>query len=224
MTMYAGGDGQRPPEEGYLACHRQGRPDPGGPPQTEHPLPEKMGGHSLLEQEDGGGPAGDGLPTSEGCPSHHDPLMFRILAVAYPELDRRLRASQQPQGGEYSHIHLTLEGETMESEVTSGTEGEGSSTAGTGAETSDTDSSSDGSSLAVAGPSVPTASTGTAATPPTSTSLPAAPQRVSSGCSPRRVGISFTPGTSGPAPVSPAALSEEAIDLLRPLTVGQSTF
>ncbi|KAJ1192530.1 hypothetical protein NDU88_001837 [Pleurodeles waltl] len=27
------------------------------------------------------------------------PLMHRILAVAYPELDGRLRASQQPQGG-----------------------------------------------------------------------------------------------------------------------------
>ncbi|KAJ1184568.1 hypothetical protein NDU88_001372 [Pleurodeles waltl] len=79
--MYAGGDGthrrgrdrQHPPEEGCLACHHQGRPDPGGPPQTEHPLPEKMGGHSPLEQEDGGGPAGDGLPTWEGCLSHHDP-------------------------------------------------------------------------------------------------------------------------------------------------------
>ncbi|KAJ1205461.1 hypothetical protein NDU88_000896 [Pleurodeles waltl] len=35
------------------------------------------------------------------------PLMFQILAVAYPELDGRLRASQQPQGGEYCHIHLT---------------------------------------------------------------------------------------------------------------------
>ncbi|KAJ1199665.1 hypothetical protein NDU88_003498 [Pleurodeles waltl] len=65
--------GQRPPEEGYLACHCQGSLDPGGPPQTEHPLPEKMGGHSPLEQEDGGGPAGDSLPTWEGCPSHHDP-------------------------------------------------------------------------------------------------------------------------------------------------------
>ncbi|KAJ1127867.1 hypothetical protein NDU88_006260 [Pleurodeles waltl] len=31
-----------------------------------------MGGHSPLEQEDGGGSAGDGLPTWEGCPSHHD--------------------------------------------------------------------------------------------------------------------------------------------------------
>ncbi|KAJ1208966.1 hypothetical protein NDU88_004345 [Pleurodeles waltl] len=65
---------QRPPEEGYLVCHRQGRPDPGGLPQTEHPLPEKMGEHSPLEQEDGGGSAGDGLPMWEGCPSNHDPL------------------------------------------------------------------------------------------------------------------------------------------------------
>ncbi|KAJ1189449.1 hypothetical protein NDU88_006194 [Pleurodeles waltl] len=32
-----------------------------------------MGGHSPLEQEDGGGPAEDGLPTWKGCPSHHDP-------------------------------------------------------------------------------------------------------------------------------------------------------
>ncbi|KAJ1214982.1 hypothetical protein NDU88_002592 [Pleurodeles waltl] len=36
------------------------------------------------------------------------PLMYRILVVAYPELDGRLRASQQPQGGEYSLIQLTL--------------------------------------------------------------------------------------------------------------------
>ncbi|KAJ1207316.1 hypothetical protein NDU88_002707 [Pleurodeles waltl] len=57
----------------WIWIHRQGRLDPVGPPQTEHPLPEKMGGHSPLEQEDRGGPAGDGLPTWEGCPSHHDP-------------------------------------------------------------------------------------------------------------------------------------------------------
>ncbi|KAJ1206921.1 hypothetical protein NDU88_002314 [Pleurodeles waltl] len=73
MTMCVGGRGQRPPEDEYMACHRQGRPDPGGPPQTGHPLPEEMGGHSPLEQEDGGGSAGDGLPTWEGCPSDLDP-------------------------------------------------------------------------------------------------------------------------------------------------------
>ncbi|KAJ1197715.1 hypothetical protein NDU88_001570 [Pleurodeles waltl] len=36
------------------------------------------------------------------------PLMFRIPAVAYPELDGRMRASQQTQGGEYTHILMTL--------------------------------------------------------------------------------------------------------------------
>ncbi|KAJ1162166.1 hypothetical protein NDU88_002641 [Pleurodeles waltl] len=163
-----------------------------------------------------------------------NPLMFRILAVAYPELDGHLRASQQPQGAlsrggavppeqEGAASHMALEGDTTDSKFISGMEGEGSSTAGTGAETSDTDSSSDGSSFAVADPSVPTASTGTAATPPTSTASPAAPKRVPPGSSPRRVGISFAPGTSAPAPVSPAALSEEATDLLRSHTVGQST-
>ncbi|KAJ1202420.1 hypothetical protein NDU88_006220 [Pleurodeles waltl] len=65
--------GQRPPENRYLACHRQGRPDPGGPPETGNPLPEEMGGHPPLEQEDSGGSAGDGLPTWEGCQSDFDP-------------------------------------------------------------------------------------------------------------------------------------------------------
>ncbi|KAJ1178198.1 hypothetical protein NDU88_003445 [Pleurodeles waltl] len=36
------------------------------------------------------------------------PLMYQILAMAYPELDGLLRASQQPQGGEYTLIQLTL--------------------------------------------------------------------------------------------------------------------
>ncbi|KAJ1169794.1 hypothetical protein NDU88_001684 [Pleurodeles waltl] len=41
------------------------------------------------------------------------PLIFRILAVAYPELDGRLRASQQTQGGEYTLIQLTLRAEEL---------------------------------------------------------------------------------------------------------------
>ncbi|KAJ1132602.1 hypothetical protein NDU88_010909 [Pleurodeles waltl] len=32
-----------------------------------------MRGPAPLEHEDGGGPAGDGLPMWKGCPSHHDP-------------------------------------------------------------------------------------------------------------------------------------------------------
>ncbi|KAJ1176341.1 hypothetical protein NDU88_001623 [Pleurodeles waltl] len=89
------------------------------------------------------------------------PLMFRILAVAYPELDGRLRASQQTQGAssdggtvapqhEGAASHMAMEGHTTDSEYTSGMEGEGSFTAFTGSATSDTESSSDGSSLVVA--------------------------------------------------------------------------
>ncbi|KAJ1193232.1 hypothetical protein NDU88_002536 [Pleurodeles waltl] len=119
--------------------------------------------------------------------------------------------------------HMALEGHATDSEFTSETEGEGSSTAGTRGDTSDTDTSSEGSSLVVAATSVPTATTGTAATQRTSSALPAAPQRSPRARSPRKVGISFAPGTSGPAPVTPAVLSEEVIDLLRMLIVGQST-
>ncbi|KAJ1155225.1 hypothetical protein NDU88_007960 [Pleurodeles waltl] len=119
--------------------------------------------------------------------------------------------------------HMAMEGHATDSEFTSGTEGEGRSTVGTRADISDTDSSSEGSSLVVAATSVPPATTGTAATHRTSTALPAAPQRLPRARSPRKVGISFAPGTSSPAPVTPAALSEEVIDLLGTLTVGQST-
>ncbi|KAJ1091340.1 hypothetical protein NDU88_004467 [Pleurodeles waltl] len=153
------------------------------------------------------------------------PLMSRILAVAYPDLDGRVRTSQQTQGGggevasehEGAESHMALEGHATESEYTSGAEGEGSSTAGTRADVSDSDSSSEGSSLVVAATSVPPATTGTAATQRTSTALPAAPQRLPRARSPRKV------GTSGPGPVTPAALSEEVIDLLRTIIVGQST-
>ncbi|KAJ1196512.1 hypothetical protein NDU88_000382 [Pleurodeles waltl] len=44
--------GQRPSESGHLACHRQGSPDPGGPHQTGHPLPQEVGGHPPRDQED----------------------------------------------------------------------------------------------------------------------------------------------------------------------------
>ncbi|KAJ1093481.1 hypothetical protein NDU88_006581 [Pleurodeles waltl] len=91
-----------------MACHRQGRADPEGLRQAEHPLSEKVGGPETLGTEDGGGPAGNGLPMRKGYPSNPDPLMARILAGAYLELDGRLRASRQPQGGEYSAHHYNL--------------------------------------------------------------------------------------------------------------------
>ncbi|KAJ1161811.1 hypothetical protein NDU88_002292 [Pleurodeles waltl] len=118
---------------------------------------------------------------------------------------------------------MAPEGHATDSEYTSETEGEGSSTTGTRGEVSDTDTSSEGSSLVVAATSVPTATTGTAATQRTSSALPAAPQRSPRARSARKPGISFAPGTSGPAPVTPAALSAEIIDLLQTLIVGQST-
>ncbi|KAJ1079638.1 hypothetical protein NDU88_000126 [Pleurodeles waltl] len=119
--------------------------------------------------------------------------------------------------------HKAPVGHGTDTEATSDTEGEGSFTTGSRGDTSDTDTSSDGSSLAVAATSVPPASTGTAATQRTSSALPAAPQPSLRARSPKKAGVSFAPGTSGPAPVTPAALSEEVIDLLQTIIVGQST-
>ncbi|KAJ1212641.1 hypothetical protein NDU88_000296 [Pleurodeles waltl] len=44
------------------------------------------------------------MASQRGRSAHRNltPLMARILTVAYPELDGCLRASQQPQGDEYS--------------------------------------------------------------------------------------------------------------------------
>ncbi|KAJ1209645.1 hypothetical protein NDU88_005019 [Pleurodeles waltl] len=119
--------------------------------------------------------------------------------------------------------HKAPVGPGTDTEGTSDPEGEGSTTTGTGGDTSDSDTSSDGSSLAVAATSGPPASTGTAATQRTSPALPAAPQPTLRAHSPRKAGVSFAPGTSAPAPVTPAALSEEVIDLLRTIIVGQTT-
>ncbi|KAJ1128168.1 hypothetical protein NDU88_006547 [Pleurodeles waltl] len=119
--------------------------------------------------------------------------------------------------------HKAPVGPGTDTEGTSDPEGEGSTTTGTGGESSDTDTSSDGCSLAVAATSGPPASTGTAATQRTSPALPAAPQPTLRARSPRKAGVSFAPGTSAPAPVTPTALSAELIDLVRTLIVGQTT-
>ncbi|KAJ1156943.1 hypothetical protein NDU88_009659 [Pleurodeles waltl] len=113
-----------------------------------------------------------GLASQRGRGAHRTltPLMFHILAVAYPELDGRLKASQQPQGASSGRraeaqatkgaaSHMGLEAESTEGEGTSGMEGERSTTTETGGDTTDSDSSSDGSSLAVADTSVPTPTT-----------------------------------------------------------------
>ncbi|KAJ1206804.1 hypothetical protein NDU88_002201 [Pleurodeles waltl] len=110
--------------------------------------------------------------------------------------------------------HRAHEAESTDGEGTSGMEGEGSTIVEPGGDSSESDTSSDGSSLLVADSPLATPTTGAPAIARTSTALPTAPLRVSCTRSPRRVAISFTPGTPGPAPVSAAALSEEANDLL----------
>ncbi|KAJ1123084.1 hypothetical protein NDU88_001557 [Pleurodeles waltl] len=119
--------------------------------------------------------------------------------------------------------HKAPVGPGTDTEGTSDPEDEGSTTTGTSGESSDSDTSSDGSSLAVAATSGPPASTGTAATQRTSPALPAAPQPTLRARSPRKARVSSAPGTSAPAPVAPAALSAELIDLVRTLIVGQTT-
>ncbi|KAJ1136171.1 hypothetical protein NDU88_002589 [Pleurodeles waltl] len=87
------------------------------------------------------------------------PLMSRILAVAYPNLDGRLRTAQQTQGASSGGGDLASEqegaaghqapvGTDTDTEGTSDPEGEGSTTTGAGGDTSDTDTFSFGSSLA----------------------------------------------------------------------------
>ncbi|KAJ1130753.1 hypothetical protein NDU88_009101 [Pleurodeles waltl] len=90
--------GQRPPEEEYLACHHQGRPDPGGPPQTEHPLRKRWEDIRRWSKKTAEAQLGMASQCGRGARRTMTPLMFGILAVAYLELDGRLRASQQTQG------------------------------------------------------------------------------------------------------------------------------
>ncbi|KAJ1112412.1 hypothetical protein NDU88_000676, partial [Pleurodeles waltl] len=93
------------------------------------------------------------------------PLMSQILADAYPDLDGRVRTSQQAQGAssgggevalehEGAASHMAPEGHATDSDFTSETEGEGGSTTGTRGDISNTDTSSEGGSLVVAATSV----------------------------------------------------------------------
>ncbi|KAJ1213925.1 hypothetical protein NDU88_001554 [Pleurodeles waltl] len=102
-------EGQCPSKEGNIACHRQGRADPGGLWQAEHPLLETVRGSEMLGTEDRGGQLGMASQRGRGaCRTLTSPPMARILVVAYPELDGHLRTSLQPQGDEYSDYHYNL--------------------------------------------------------------------------------------------------------------------
>ncbi|KAJ1129408.1 hypothetical protein NDU88_007778 [Pleurodeles waltl] len=101
-------DGQRPPEEGYLACHRQGRPDPRVYHRRSTHCRKRWEDLRRWSKKTVEAQLGMASQRESGARRSMPPLMFRILAVAYPELDGPLKASQQPQGGEYTLIQLTL--------------------------------------------------------------------------------------------------------------------
>ncbi|KAJ1137676.1 hypothetical protein NDU88_004074 [Pleurodeles waltl] len=195
--------GQLPSEKGNMACHRQGRADPGGLRQAEHPLLETVGGPETLGMEDHGGPAGDGLPMRKG----------------YPIFWRRSGGTRDGRAAS----HRVQEAESTDGEGNSGTEGGGAP-----------QRRLEGAVQTVIPPPMeapwwwrtPRAHpTGTAANP---VSVPAPPSQQHLSVFPVQAhpggwASPLPPGTSGPAPVSPAALSEEAIELLRSISVGQST-
>ncbi|KAJ1190900.1 hypothetical protein NDU88_000219, partial [Pleurodeles waltl] len=85
-----------PSEEGAMESHHPEGADAGDPQLAECPLSQEVGGHETLGPEDHGGQAWAVLPNWKGRTSDHNPLMSRILAVVYPDLDGHLRGAQQP--------------------------------------------------------------------------------------------------------------------------------
>ncbi|KAJ1101274.1 hypothetical protein NDU88_006346 [Pleurodeles waltl] len=157
--------GQRPSEKGCMACHCQGRADPGGLWQAEHPLSQTVGGPGRWARKTVVAQLWMACQRGRGACRTLTPLMAHILAGACLELDGRLGASQQPQGAssgggaeapamEGAASHRTQDAESTDIEGTSRMEGEGSTTVETGGDSSDSDTSSDGSSLVVAGTTV----------------------------------------------------------------------
>ncbi|XP_078533534.1 uncharacterized protein LOC144819573 [Lissotriton helveticus] len=161
------------------------------------------------------------------------PLISRILAVTRPALDGRLRAHPQQvetstegtgQGtdtsGEASGMAAIHE--LTDTDMTSALKGDRSALDESCPETptsTSSDSSGDSSMLAGTGSSKSASSSTTHR--PVST-LPDAPTSAVCACCPRKSRVSLPPGTAAPAPVCPAALSVEAVHLLRQLCVGQA--
>ncbi|KAJ1163756.1 hypothetical protein NDU88_004209 [Pleurodeles waltl] len=159
---------QHPSEEGTLACHRQEGADPGGLQPAEHPLRKRWEDLRHWARKTCEGQLGKSSQRGKGARRAVTPLMRRILAVAYPDLDGRLKAAKQTQGassGEGAEApasgvaaaHGSTEAESSDTKGTSGLEDEESTTGeATTTGGSDCDTSADGSSLVVAYPSGPT--------------------------------------------------------------------
>ncbi|XP_078507180.1 uncharacterized protein LOC144767658 [Lissotriton helveticus] len=160
------------------------------------------------------------------------PIMSRILAVTQPELYGRLRDHQQDicestecTGGNETDTSAEASGkheshEVTDKEVSSTSEGDMSVREESRPEspTSTSDDSSGESAAMVAtesdnAESISTTHRSVPTISPTTTSAFRAHRAV-------KGRVAFTPGTA--APVSPAVLSVEAVDLLRQLCVGQT--
>ncbi|KAJ1170751.1 hypothetical protein NDU88_002623 [Pleurodeles waltl] len=100
--------GQRPPEKTYLACHRQGRPDPGVYHRQSTHCRKRWEDIRRWSKKMAEAQLGMASQRRRGARRTMTPLMFRILAVAYPELDGRLRASQQPKGANRPSVSKKL--------------------------------------------------------------------------------------------------------------------
>ncbi|KAJ1200279.1 hypothetical protein NDU88_004103 [Pleurodeles waltl] len=82
-----------------MACHRQGHADPGVYSRRSTQCRKRWEDLRRWAWKTAEGPLGTSSQQGSGAHRILTPLMARTLAVAYPELDGRLRVSQQPQGG-----------------------------------------------------------------------------------------------------------------------------
>ncbi|KAJ1189415.1 hypothetical protein NDU88_006160 [Pleurodeles waltl] len=85
--------GQRPPESRDLACHGQGCPDPGGPQQTGTHCRKRCEDIQRWSRKTAEAQLGMASQRRRGASRHLTPLMSRILAVAYPDLEGRVQYS-----------------------------------------------------------------------------------------------------------------------------------
>ncbi|KAJ1108794.1 hypothetical protein NDU88_006164 [Pleurodeles waltl] len=121
--------------------------------------------------------------------SWRDWWLGSYLSTLYSMVLQTNRGAEAPET-EGAASHMGLEDESTNGEGTSGTEGEGSTTTETGGDTTDSDTSSDGSSLAVADTSVATPTTGVRGSteaPVSPASVPAPPAKAKKGPPPNKV-------------------------------------
>ncbi|KAJ1193599.1 hypothetical protein NDU88_002895 [Pleurodeles waltl] len=81
-----------------MACHCQGRADPGVYGRQSTHCQKRSEDLRCWAKKTAEAQLAMASQLGRGARRTLTPLMFHTLAVAYPELDGRLRASQQPEG------------------------------------------------------------------------------------------------------------------------------